>query len=44
MLSLLELSWRYIYIPVTPKKIKKVIKNLESWKVSVPDCITDMVL
>ena len=42
--SLLELISNYIIFLLTPKMVKKVIMNLDSSRVSGPDCILVVVL
>ena len=44
LFSLLELIRNCIIFSVTPKMVKKVIMNLDSSKVSCPDCIPVVVL
>ena len=44
LFPLLELIWSSIIFLLTPKMVKKVITNLDSTKVSGPDCILLVVL
>ena len=44
LFSLLELIWNCIILLLTPKTLKKAIKNLDMSKASRPDCILVVVL